>query len=720
MAIRTITWTVDNKFNVTPSTTQDGGIQGEDKATEVVFVLLDEQPKGIHYHIEYTGSVYDVTEALTVASGKITFSLPRAWTQGGGAATLRLVGEVDGTVVYSVEGRIRYRDRRMSAEREQTLLEGTVMQAVAAAETAAAEAGKSAGDAGAAADAAEKFATDAKTAEAAAEAAQDAAEAAVGQAAVQVGLAKEARDETERFKNDAAGNYDQYTQSLSTLQQSAAAKVEQAASWARKAELQAIAAGAAAADALTYKQDAEGVMRSVNNMAGETDVAKDEAVAAQTAAVAARDEAVLAKNQATVAKSGAEAAKSAAGTAKSGAETAQTAAEAAAADAATLVAQADAALQAAQIATAALTAQTANALTADRRGCAVRVDDLSPLEHPYTVTVERENLIPYPFADTTKTNGDYTFTDNGNGTVSFSGGRTDSTVPQGIRFTFVDGLLLSAGTYVLSGGADVRAPLHFVLETAEGASTYMLNAATDTQEITVLTDAQLTVFATLDRSLMGRTVVFAPKAVRKDLSDVTVHKHGKNLLPYPFAETTKSMNGITFTDNGDGSLTVNGTATKFARFYLISNTTPLTLPKGVTITVSGLPESVGDSNYITFRAVADNKNTANDKGYGDVLTTAYTEYECYVGITSGYTLNNIVIRPQLELDAVTAYEAYKTPTVHTVNDDGLVEGVELLPGEATTLITNTADTVVRCIYNRDTNKVIEELVNAILSLGGNV
>ena len=31
---------------------------------------------------------------------------------------------------------------------------------------------------------------------------------------------------------------------------------------------------------------------------------------------------------------------------------------------------------------------------------------------------------------------------------------------------------------------------------------------------------------------------------------------GKNLIPYPYVETTKTVNGVTFTDNGDGSITV--------------------------------------------------------------------------------------------------------------------------------------------------------------------
>ena len=42
---------------------------------------------------------------------------------------------------------------------------------------------------------------------------------------------------------------------------------------------------------------------------------------------------------------------------------------------------------------------------------------------------------------------------------------------------------------------------------------------------------------------------------------------GKNLIPYPYVNTTMTKNGITFTDNGDGTITVDGTATADTRFY---------------------------------------------------------------------------------------------------------------------------------------------------------
>lgn len=59
-----------------------------------------------------------------------------------------------------------------------------------------------------------------------------------------------------------------------------------------------------------------------------------------------------------------------------------------------------------------------------------------------------------------------------------------------------------------------------------------------------------------------------------------------NLFPYPYAETTKTENGITFTDDGNGSITVLGTATADVNFRIVAYTDPITLAAG-TYTLSG-------------------------------------------------------------------------------------------------------------------------------------
>ena len=82
-------------------------------------------------------------------------------------------------------------------------------------------------------------------------------------------------------------------------------------------------------------------------------------------------------------------------------------------------------------------------------------------------------------------------------------------------------------------------------------------------------------------------------------SEITVS--GKNLLKYPYAQTTNTNHGVTFTDNGDGSITASGThdgGTElsyfgFSPWWSNSGNARLFLPKGNTVTfrVLGLPDT---------------------------------------------------------------------------------------------------------------------------------
>ena len=51
-------------------------------------------------------------------------------------------------------------------------------------------------------------------------------------------------------------------------------------------------------------------------------------------------------------------------------------------------------------------------------------------------------------------------------------------------------------------------------------------------------------------------------------SNLNIKLSKKNLIPYPYKHTTRTENGITFTDNVDGTITVNGTSTGQAFFVL--------------------------------------------------------------------------------------------------------------------------------------------------------
>lgn len=172
-----------------------------------------------------------------------------------------------------------------------------------------------------------------------------------------------------------------------------------------------------------------------------------------------------------------------------------------------------------------------------------------------------------------------------------------------------------------------------------------------------------------------------------DFSGVTLKRYGKNLLPYPYSDTTKTVNGITFTDNGDGSVTISGTANDNAYFYLQRN-----------------------ADYGTQQINAIDKNSANNGVYTASSRIYYNAVNktVTININPGTTLNETVY-PQVELGVkATDYEAYLPPTEYTPSSDGTVTGV-LADSEDITLMTDTAGVAVNAEYNKDINKVISEL-----------
>lgn len=170
--------------------------------------------------------------------------------------------------------------------------------------------------------------------------------------------------------------------------------------------------------------------------------------------------------------------------------------------------------------------------------------------------------------------------------------------------------------------------------------------------------------------------VTGENAVRIDDSspiehEMNVRVSSKNLIPYPYVDTTNTVNGITFTDNGDGSITINGTATGNATMTLVAGNSPTSLDEGSYV-LSGTPNGSVTTYYI--QAYIDGKY-----GRADVVgqTAIYnvnkgqkiTRIVLYV--KNGATLDNLVIKPQFERGTVvTDYTPYVDPTSVTLTQRG--------------------------------------------------
>lgn len=130
----------------------------------------------------------------------------------------------------------------------------------------------------------------------------------------------------------------------------------------------------------------------------------------------------------------------------------------------------------------------------------------------------------------------------------------------------------------------------------------------------------------------------------------------RNLIPYPYYETTHIDNGITWTVNDDGIVTANGTATKLSQFYICLDKN-LGLEQNKTYSLSGCP-SGGTSSTYQLRVITnyqkENPQTAADRGNGVTFTTndSYSVIRIMIDIFEGTTVNNLAFRPMLEVGSI--------------------------------------------------------------------
>lgn len=104
---------------------------------------------------------------------------------------------------------------------------------------------------------------------------------------------------------------------------------------------------------------------------------------------------------------------------------------------------------------------------------------------------------------------------------------------------------------------------------------------------------------------------------------------GKNLLKYPYTSTTKTENGITFTDNGDGTVTINGTSTDRTDFTIIGTSTGgLPIANGAyKLTAWIVSGTISDSSATAFyiHAKPNNSDASYDNFPPSADGTTHTE-----------------------------------------------------------------------------------------------
>lgn len=127
-------------------------------------------------------------------------------------------------------------------------------------------------------------------------------------------------------------------------------------------------------------------------------------------------------------------------------------------------------------------------------------------------------------------------------------------------------------------------------------------------------------------------------------------RNPKNLIPFPYYHKSHTKNGVTFTVNDDGTVTINGTPTTATSFEFFVKT--VSLKANTTYSLSGASEILnidGKKCYLSLSLFENGGVKYHyDKGNGNVFTCGE---DCVCSLTlwmgAGTTVDDFTIKPML-------------------------------------------------------------------------
>ena len=267
---------------------------------------------------------------------------------------------------------------------------------------------------------------------------------------------------------------------------------------------------------------------------------------------------------------------------------------------------------------------------------------------------------------TTKISNGITFTVNSDGTVLVDG-TNDTSANSSLVINRYD---LSPGTYILNGCPSGGASNTYRLAIQETGSYSILGSidiGNGSREFTIDTTTSVQIAIFIQKGLTINNLLFKPMLRKATIADDTYEQYeaspspdylseienleGENICPS--LNTTRTINGVTFTKNKDGSITMNGTATADATYPINVNTTTNTR----TVLLKA------NSNYRMLSSYESGKYTTqvfylknNVMTYSSSLieTVEETKVGMYIRVYKDAVLDNVTIYPQ-----ITKGEEYK-------------------------------------------------------------
>ena len=164
-------------------------------------------------------------------------------------------------------------------------------------------------------------------------------------------------------------------------------------------------------------------------------------------------------------------------------------------------------------------------------------------------------------------------------------------------------------------------------------------------------DVDTTLSTTSTNPVQNKVITNSVNAVRGQICT--------NLLN-PTAQT-QTINGVTFTNNGDGTYTLNGTASGFAQLSLMTFNDFAFLENKKLI---GCPAGGGDSTYMLYISCYRGSTWLKeyyDQSNGVIISnfpSEATNVALHILIRDGQTLNNLTFKPMVTADLSATYDDF--------------------------------------------------------------
>ena len=130
-----------------------------------------------------------------------------------------------------------------------------------------------------------------------------------------------------------------------------------------------------------------------------------------------------------------------------------------------------------------------------------------------------------------------------------------------------------------------------------------------------------------------------------------------NLLSLSTSEPSRVRNGLTVVNNGDGTYTMNGTATDDTYFNL--NATPFRTAKACKLKILGCPQGGSTQSHFAVITLTNGSIVARDFGDGtEVMLEANTDYIVKIGAKNGTVCDNLVFKPMLTTNLSATYDDF--------------------------------------------------------------